>query len=740
MYLKKLELNGFKSFAQPTNLEFSSGITAIVGPNGSGKSNLADAVRWILGEQSMKSIRSQKSKDLIFSGSKNKSRLGKARVCLHFDNQSGRLPVDYSEVQITRNIFRDGTSEYFINNSSSRLTDVVEILAKANIGHRGFSVINQGMESEILKYSPKELYELLEEASGVRYLQLKKRRAERRLKSTQTNLEKISTVLTELKPRLRYLKKEATKSERKEKLKKRLHQIQKQFFFLKLNALETEKKELQQNKQMLEKKRSTLKTEIEKMDKQVQEKQSQIEKNRSSFIHAQEELENILNQRLELNDQLASVRAKIQSEASKEKQAPKSSKQESLNLEQAQKIFKRMHVTLKQVLSLEDLNKVKKKITEILNQIEKITGLKDTQKRSNSSTSSQTQKISQQLSKLKKKETELAKLLTELDERYNDQKDILKNSREKEDQEKFFELERSLRRKKDKLYDFENQLREINWSWERITENCQQIDKQIESAEIDKQEIKNMNPEKIADKSLEELEEKINRYGYKIGEIGEVDDLVLKEYRETDERYTKLTKRVEDLKQAKKDLEKLIKQLTQKITLQFEENFQVINKSFNNYVRLLFGGGKGHLKQITNRHFPGSSEQQEDQHEEELEEEEQQPESASKGIEINAHLPGKKIKDLRMFSGGEKALTSIALLFAIINSNPPPFLVLDEVDATLDESNSQRFAKLLNEFREDTQFIVITHNRETMNQSDMLYGVAMSDDGVSRLLSLNLEK
>jgi len=143
MYLKKLELSGFKSFANPISLEFSPGITAIVGPNGSGKSNIADAVRWILGEQSMKNIRSQSGKDLIFSGSKKRSKLGKAKVSLFFDNQKGFIPLDYSEVVVSRNIFQDGTSEYFINKNPSKLMDVIELLAKANIGHKSFSVISK---------------------------------------------------------------------------------------------------------------------------------------------------------------------------------------------------------------------------------------------------------------------------------------------------------------------------------------------------------------------------------------------------------------------------------------------------------------------------------------------------------------------------------------------------------------------------------------------------------------------
>ena len=233
-----------------------------------------------------------------------------------------------------------------------------------------------------------------------------------------------------------------------------------------------------------------------------------------------------------------------------------------------------------------------------------------------------------------------------------------------------------------------------------------------------------------AEEPLEQSENEISRLKYKIEEIGGVDEITLQEYKETKERYDELNKKLEDLRKAKKNLEDLIKELTKEITGQFGKNFQAINDNFNKYLRLLFGGGRGHLKQISNSKFLISNDEDADL----------EKEIASKGIEIKATLPGKKIRDLRMFSGGEKALTSIALLFAIVSSNPPPFLVLDEVDATLDESNSRRFAKLVREFSKDTQFIVITHNRETMDQADVLYGVTMGDDGISSLLSLKLEK
>jgi len=721
MYLKKLELNGFKSFAQPVNLEFSSGITAIVGPNGSGKSNIADAIRWILGEQSMKSIRSQSSKDLIFSGSKSKNRLSKANVCLYFDNQSGCIPLDYSEVVISRNIFRDGTSEYFINKNSARLMDVIEILAKANIGHRGFSVINQGMEAEILKYSPAELYELLEEASGVRYLQLKKRRAEKRLKSTQTNLEKVSSVLAELTPHLRYLKREATKAERKEKLKKKLFEFQKQFFFLKINGLEKQKEDLEKKRSGLEIKILNLKKDITELNKQLQKEETNIQESRKKFSEAQKELEKILDKKASISEQLADLRIHV------------SEKKESRPMDFEQEL-KYIYQTLKKILKFQDLNKGRKELDKILNRIEKNIKAPD----------------SREEIKETEEQKNLRKILIELNQKYEIQKAALRTSQDQLDQEEFFRLERILRRKKDELSGLESRAREVSWSISRLDDEYKELGEDVIQAGISWEEIKKNEISQMLDESLEQLQERINRLRYKVEEIGGVDEITLQEYKETKERYEKLSKKLEDLKKAKQDLEVLIKQLTKDITGQFEKNFQIINDNFNKYLRLLFGGGRGYLKQISNSKFSrllsassqvngGQVISNEDEDEEDTEEKLEEQE-VRKGIEIKVTLPGKKIKDLRMFSGGEKALTSIALLLAIVSSNPPPFLVLDEVDATLDESNSQRFSKLLREFSKDTQFIIITHNRETMNQADVLYGVTMGEDGVSKLLSLKLEK
>jgi len=738
MYLKRLELNGFKSFAASAIVEFSSGITAIVGPNGSGKSNIADAIRWILGEQSMKNIRSQNSRDLIFSGSKKRSRLGKAHVSLCFDNSKGCIPLDYAEVVVSRNIFRDGSGEYFVNENPTKLIDIIEILAKANIGHRGFSVINQGMESEILKYSPAELYELLEDASGVRYLQIKKRRSERRLKITQTNLEKVSSILTELASHLRFLRHEATKAERKEELKKKLTNFQAQYFFLRIHDSEKRGDELGGEKEELEAKSSKIKIQISQLSKRLQEKEATIKKEREDFINAQKKLEEILDKRAKMSEGLANLRAQIQIE--RVKQPVKEERKINIDLEKIEDEFKYIYSALKKILETQNLAELKDKINKLLNKMEKIIG-------SENFVESIKEAEKGRLAKFINEQKELEALLEQINNEYENYKAVLRTNERQLGQEEFFELERELRARKDDLAGLESRLKEINWLNEQTENNFRGLKQEIEIAGMNYEEIKNKKFTEEEKELSEQLEEKINRLKYKIEEIGSVDELTLREYKETKERYDRLSKKLEDLKQAKENLGDLIKQLTKEIRGQFEKKFGVINDNFNKYFRLLFNGGRVYLKQISPakrdpalRENLSNKEDKGDSGEEDNLEEVKEEQMVSKGIEIRATLPGKKIKDLRMFSGGEKALTSIALLFAIISSNPPPFLVLDEVDATLDESNARRFAKLLNEFSKDTQFIVITHNRETMNQADVLYGITMGEDGVSKLLSLKLEK
>ena len=190
MYLKKLEMQGFKSFAEKTTIELEKGITAVIGPNGSGKSNISDAIRWVLGEQSIKNLRGSKLEDVIFSGTQARKSLGFAEVEMTIDNTDGKLPVEYSEVTVTRRVYRNGESEFYINKNQCRLKDIVELFMDTGIGRDGYSIIGQGRVDEILSSKSEERRHIFEEAAGIVKHRTRKEEAEKKIENTKQILKK----------------------------------------------------------------------------------------------------------------------------------------------------------------------------------------------------------------------------------------------------------------------------------------------------------------------------------------------------------------------------------------------------------------------------------------------------------------------------------------------------------------------------------------------------------------------
>ncbi|HEU0050905.1 MAG TPA: AAA family ATPase, partial [Patescibacteria group bacterium] len=235
MYLKRLELQGFKTFAQKTVLEFMPdsagrrGITAIVGPNGSGKSNTADALRWVMGEQSLKLLRGKKSEDVIFSGSEKRARSGFAEVTMTIENDD-REEVDMSEIVVTRRLYRDGQSEYEVNRQAARLQDVVMLLAQCGIGQRTYSVIGQGMVDQVLVASPAERKEFFDEAFGLRPFQLKRQSAINKLDESKKNLGQTEALLREIGPRLATLERQVKRLEQREDLERQLKVLERAYY------------------------------------------------------------------------------------------------------------------------------------------------------------------------------------------------------------------------------------------------------------------------------------------------------------------------------------------------------------------------------------------------------------------------------------------------------------------------------------------------------------------------------
>ena len=236
MYLKRLEMQGFKSFADKTVLEFMPGITSIIGPNGSGKSNVSDAIRWVLGEQSMKSLRGTKSEDIIFAGTQNRKSLGFAEASLVFDNSDGKLPVEYTEVTVTRKIYRSGESGYFINKTPCRLKDVLELFMDTGIGKDGYSIIGQGKIDEILSNKSEDRRHIFEEAAGIVKYRVRKAESEKKLEHTKLNLLRINDILSEIELNIEPLKNQAEKAKKYLNLRDELKDIEVGLFIYNINT------------------------------------------------------------------------------------------------------------------------------------------------------------------------------------------------------------------------------------------------------------------------------------------------------------------------------------------------------------------------------------------------------------------------------------------------------------------------------------------------------------------------
>lgn len=288
MYLKKLEMQGFKSFADKTVLEFMEGITTVIGPNGSGKSNISDAIRWVLGEQSMKSLRGAKSEDVIFSGTQNRKSLGFAEVSLVFDNQDNKLPVEFTEVTITRKLFRSGESQYFINKTACRLKDIIELFMDTGIGKDGYSIIGQGRIDEILSNKSEDRRNIFEEAAGIVKYKARKVEAEKKLERTKLNLLRINDVLVEIEQNLEPLKAQSEKAKEFLNLREELKSIEVGLFVhnISINKAELEKviedekilveqneDEIKKNKELNDLKQD-LKARIDEITKQIEEIQN----------------------------------------------------------------------------------------------------------------------------------------------------------------------------------------------------------------------------------------------------------------------------------------------------------------------------------------------------------------------------------------------------------------------------------------------------------------------------------
>ncbi len=893
MHLKALDLNGFKSFALPTHLEFNPGVTAVVGPNGSGKSNVADAVRWVLGEMSLKTLRGKKSEDVIFAGSGMRAAHSMAEVTLTFDNADGRLPVDAAEVAISRRIFRDGTSEYEINAAKVRLMDIHELLIKAGLGERSYAVIGQGQVDDILRASPAERKEFFEEAAGVKQFQIKKESTLRKLETTRRNLIRVDDLVQEIRPRLNSLKRQAERAALREEIEKELTQTSLTWFGAELAAIDTAAAQDITALEKITAQRQKLEAEITALEKShaaagqaalegqrrlLEQRIDQARQNISEFdqVRADVRRRQASLQEKELPLDLAMLPAQIaeietQMDRLMRRAATLVPQVDALR-NQVSKAERESEKTAKQVATLRaklteqrpgralDHKEIAKLVKEIqqgfdrlLSQLQKVQTAPDLARLADMATLAEQprQQLDVLAAKVKRSEPiDMTQLNQELDRVLEARDGILAElagSREqlatRETEHKFLskqiaELQTQLKNlkaqlvgakksgaagaKKAALEAIKSELTDIE---QRLaTEDEQLRSLQHEQAQLDTEvtgirkktlaseehladvrhelastieqqgqlnvakgkfdvrredllgETKEFLGEERA-KSLArggadaltpdartKLKAKIDALRKKLEQAGGIDETVMQEYRETNERFEFLSTQSKDLAEASDKLREVIHELDQKIHRLFFDSLTAINVEFDRAFKVLFSGGTAKLlplrpvrkvaqpsdaidaavdaaanssataRAATDRESPLTPEDEVTREVERLRESD-----TIAGVDIKATPPGKKLQTIGMLSGGEKALTSIALLSGILATKPSPFVILDEVDAALDEANSRRFARIIKSLAAKTQFITITHNRETMRHAGILYGVTMQKDGVSKLLSVKLD-
>ncbi len=730
MYLKRLELLGFKSFASKTSLEFGEGVTAIVGPNGSGKSNVIDALRWILGEREAKNIRAEKSENLLYSGTLQRPRSSFAEVKITFDNSTHFFPVDYTEVTIRRRVTRDGTSAYFINEGEVRMRDIVDFFSKARLGTKGFAIINQGNADLFIKASPIERRVMLEEVLGLRQYQIKRHEAENKLETTGVNLDKARALVEELLPSLRILRRQAGRFEKHDQVKQELASFEQQYFGAKLFELKVDEEKIEPQVKLLDGQLAEKQKDLH----ELREELSAVEKRQPSFAEATEgkpaadpyadfkkKQTELFGRRGQIQKELGRLEAEIEFLLSR----PKATVKEAELLS----VVKDAKEAIAQALAADDIAAIKKLLSMLSDKIEGVLdgGSREAKNR-HDDLAEVKKKLLSELEQLEKHLSELGTMENKLAGEMREFNVLFKAAFEK------------VQQKQNEINTLETHKSRLQFEREKITMRRGELEHQARQAGRNLSEFNatHASPEASqGDVQIVDVEHRMLKLRGELAAIGDIDPAMIEQAKQMEERYAFLEKQIEDLEKATKDLKQLISDLKKKLHEEFTKSLHLVNEEFNNYFRLMFNGGKAKLH-LEKPSFAKATEAKEGPSEEVLlGESEQEPQEA--GLDIELAIPRKNIKGLDLLSGGERSLVSIAVLFALIAVSPPPFLVLDEVDAALDENNTKRFANLVENFGGKTQFVIVTHNRATMSAANVLYGVTMAADGTSKLLSIKLE-
>lgn len=803
MKFKEIEVSGFKSFADKTHLFIEPGLTGIVGPNGCGKSNVVEALRWCMGETSAKSLRGSGMEDVIFNGTSNRPSKNICEVTIKIDNDEDSPHFKgIPEIEVKRKLEKDKGSKYYINGKEVRAKDVQILFADLSTGPHSPSMVSQGRVGALITAKPTDRRAILEEAAGIAGLHARRHEAELRLNAAENNLKKADDLMKQTENQLKSLVKQAEEASRYKEISDEIRRYEAITIFLNAKNVEDEIEENKEKLNEFEDEISAVNIEKNFNESEIEKLKLEI----TPIINKSNELNNHLQKLKIEFDQINKdeERAKLEIEKTKkdikltyndisrEKEivANSTNNEERLNKEQEDivNIEKNYYDIEKSATddykeSLNALNKSKESLKLFFNKLIQIIKNKENVdenliqsefEQNFNEVEDKQEKYASRFGKydlVKQEANKRKERLNNIEKEIKNWRDLKENSSNKlnELNEKVNNLEKNLEVEEDKPRQIaekrgsylqniknveediltiksdillrENKVNELNLALKKINENTLQKTEfrvrsqtiieglKVKLKELEQRSLLEFNIdlksipdfskiENLQDLTFEDTQSHLEILKKRREAMGAVN---LRADNETKELQDKIDKMMEDRKDLVHGLQKLkssINDLNQKGRERLLDAFEKVNRKFNDVYTKLFAGGNARLELI------------------------ESDDPLEAGLELLVSPPGKKLQSITLLSGGEQALTALALIFAVFLINPAPICVLDEVDAPLDDANVTRFNTLVEELTRitNTKFLIVTHHALTMSKMNRLYGVTMAERGVSQLVAVNLDK
>ncbi len=792
MEFKKIQLNGFKSFADKTNFLIENGLTGIVGPNGCGKSNIVESLRWVMGETSAKSMRGSGMEDVIFSGTSNKASKNIAEVSVTVTNEKNEGPIQYrelDEVNVRRKIEKDKGSKFYINDKEVRARDAQMFFADLSTGAHSPSMISQGRIGAIVTAKPADRRAILEEAAGISGLHVRRHEAELRLNAAENNLKRADELRRQQERQLVNLQKQAEEAARYKNMSEEIKKIEAGLYYLKLLEIDKEIKieneinveaetEVTDFNDKIADLENLIKTETEKV---TPLREKNIE-NLSKIQRLNLELQSLDEENTRIQDEIENIKKTLQTfeedigrekgiviDANSNEKRLKEEKNELIEIDS------KYYDTEKQ--SDNDLNTSKDKLQS---EIEKVKELINSQKNQEAISAldnckllieeyagsySKNENIKKEsvkrnerikvidteieswknlllnsekmVSQLTKRRSKLNDQLSKLDNQPKLQAEkkgqITEGLRISEEEKK--ENEEIINSTDEKIENLRLQLNEIQEQSIQIRERKASSGATVEGLKKRKNDlIDRINSE--LNLSEENILENSNLFGVEeLPDAVNQEDLLDKKKQEREKLGSVNLKADEETNKYETEIKKMESDRVDLVTaiMKLKESINELNQKGRERLIEAFDKVDRKFNEVYTKLFNGGSAKLE------LVDADDPLEA---GLEMLVSPPGKRLQSITLLSGGEQALTALSLIFAVFLTNPSPICVLDEVDAPLDDANVTRFCNLLDELTKitDTKFIIVTHHALTMSKMNRLYGVTMPEKGISQLVAVDLQK